>query len=177
MWENIQGIEFWGYAGATVAWVITIMLLIAGMIGCVLPVLPGQLLLLIAAIAHRLMLGEESGLRWWSFVVIIMLMVISQVIETLSGAAGSKWFGGSRWGALGAILGAIVGIFFMPIGLLVGPLVGSFLLEIAVARKETRPAVVSGVGSVVGTVTGMVIKLGFGLLIVLWFLADALWVG
>ncbi len=177
MWENIQGSEFLGYAGVSVAWAITIGLMIVGMVGCVMPVLPGHLILLIAAMGHRLMLGEGSGLQWWSFVILGVLMAISQALEMFSGAAGSKWFGGSRWGALGAIFGAIGGLFFMPFGILVGPLVGCFAMEIAVAKMEARPAMVSGVGSVVGTVTGMAIKLGFGLLMVLWFLADVFWIG
>jgi uncharacterized protein YqgC (DUF456 family) len=173
MWEAIQSSELWGGVGIGVAWFVTASLLIAGLIGCVLPVLPGHLILLLAAVAHRLMLGKQgSGLEWWSFVILGVLMAISQTLEMLSGAAGSKWFGGSRWGALGAVIGAIMGMFFFPIGLLAGPLVGAFVMEIAFAKKQTRPAVVSGVGSVVGTLAGMGIKIAIGGLMVLWFLLD-----
>jgi hypothetical protein len=95
MWETIQSSALWGNAGTGVAWVVTACLLIAGAIGCVLPVLPGHLILLIAAIGHRLMLGAEgSGLYWWSFVILGVLMAISQTLEMVSGAAGAKWFGG-----------------------------------------------------------------------------------
>jgi len=62
-----------------------------------------------------------------------------------------EWFGGSRWGALGALIGGVVGMFFMPFGLLVGPLLGAVIGEMTVARRETKPAMISGVGSVVGT--------------------------
>ena len=117
----------------------------AGAVGCVLPVLPGHLIILMAAVAHRLMLGADgSGLEWWSFVVLVALLAISQTLEVLSGAAGTRWFGGTRWGAFGALAGGIAGIFFMPFGLLVGPLLGAFICEIAFAKKETRPAVISG---------------------------------
>ena len=163
MWETIL---------SNGAWVVTICLLLAGAIGCVLPMLPGHLIILIAAIAHRLMLGEGSGLRWWSFVILIVLMAISQTFEILSGAAGSKWFGGTRWGAAGALLGTLVGLFFLPFGLLLGPLIGAFVGEIAFARKHAHHAAISGVGSVVGTIAGMGIKMVIGAVMIGWFFLD-----
>ena len=178
MWEAIQTSPMWGHAGTGVAWVVTACLLVAGAIGCVLPVLPGHLILFIAAIAHRLMLGPEgSGLYWWSFLILGVLMAISQTLEMISGAAGSKWFGGTRWGALGALVGAIVGMFFMPFGLLLGPLIGAFVCEIAVARKETHHAAISGVGSVVGTLAGMGIKIAIGAVMIVWFFLDVFLIG
>jgi uncharacterized protein YqgC (DUF456 family) len=164
--------EVWQGVGTGVAWLITSCLLIAGAIGCVLPVLPGHLIILIAAIAHWLMLREASGLQWWSFVVLVMLMAISQTFEMLSGAAGSKWFGGTRWGAVGALAGSIVGLFFLPFGLLLGPLIGAFVFEIAFARKQTHHAAISGVGSVVGTLAGMGFKIAVGVLMIGWFFLD-----
>lgn len=158
--------------GTGVAWLVTSCLLVCGMIGCILPVLPGHLIILMAAVAHRLMLGEQSGLRWWSFVILGALLTLSQILEMVSGAAGAKWFGGTRWGALGALCGGIVGMFFMPFGLLVGPLLGAFVLEIALARKETKPAAISGLGSVVGTLAGVGIKMALGAAMILWFFID-----
>jgi uncharacterized protein YqgC (DUF456 family) len=167
----------WGGVGTGAAWLITICLLVVGAIGCLLPVLPGHLLLFIAAVAHRLMLGADSGLQWWSFVILALLMAASQALEMLSGAAGAKWFGGSRWGAIGALVGGIAGMFFMPFGLLVGPLVGAIAGEMMVARREPRPAVVSGVGSVVGTLAGMGIKIGLGAVMIAWFFIDVFLIG
>jgi len=168
----------WGGVGIGVAWLVTASLLVAGVIGCVLPILPGHLILFLAAVAHRLMLGAQgSRLHWWSFVVLGLLVVASQTLEIISGAAGAKWFGGTRWGALGAMLGAIIGMFFMPFGLLVGPLVGAFVCEIGLARKETRPAVISGVGSVVGTLAGMGIKIAIGAVMLAWFFLNVFLIG
>ena len=173
MWETLISWTGLGTVGTGLAWVVTICLLIAGLVGCFLPILPGHLILLIAAIGHRLMLGREgSGLEWWSFVIFIVLMAASQAFEFFSGAAGSKWFGGTRWGALGAFIGSLVGMFFMPLGLLLGPLIGALALELGIARKQLKPATVSGVGSVVGTVAGMAVKLVIGLLMIAWFFAD-----
>ena len=152
-------------------------MLLAGAIGCVLPMLPGHLIILIATIGHRLMLGEAAGLRWWSFVILIALMAISQTFEILSGAAGSKWFGGTRWGAAGALLGTIIGLFFLPFGLLLGPLIGAFVGEIAFARKHPHHAAISGVGSVVGTLAGMAVKMVVGAVMIGWFFLDVFLIG
>ncbi len=177
MWEAIQSSEVMQGAGTGAAWFVTICLLLAGAIGCVLPVLPGHLIILIAAVAHRLMLGEESGLHWWSFAVLVLLMAISQTFEILSGAAGSRWFGGTRWGAAGALVGSLIGLFFLPFGLLLGPLIGAFVFEFAFARQQTRHAAISGVGSVVGTLAGMGFKVAIGLLMIAWFLVDVFLIG
>jgi uncharacterized protein len=177
MWSAMASGEIWQGVGTGAAWLVTGCLLVAGAVGCVVPMLPGHLILLIAAVGHRVMLGDASGLRWWSFVVLILLMAISQTLEMVSGAAGSKWFGGTRWGALGALLGTLVGFFFLPFGLLLGPLIGAFALEITLARKDPKPAVMSGVGSVVGTLAGLGFKAFIGLLMIGWLLLDIFWIG
>lgn len=161
-------------SGPVGVWIVTVCLLLIGLVGCVIPVLPGHLILLVAAVFHRLALGESSGLRWWSFLILVTLVVVAQVFEFLSGAAGTKWFGGSKWGAWGALIGGIVGMFFFPLGLILGPLIGALLFEKIFAKKENKPALVSGVGSVLGTVAGMVVKLVVGVVMAAWIVVDAL---
>jgi uncharacterized protein YqgC (DUF456 family) len=177
MWESILGWEMWGNVGNAAAWMVTSCLLVAGLIGCVLPVLPGHVILLIGVIAHQLMLGSASGIEWWTYFILILLMAASQTFEIASGAAGAKWFGGTRWGVVGAFVGSIVGLFFLPFGLLLGPLGGAFAAEMLFARKNPKFAASSGVGSVVGTLAGMAVKIVIGILMVVWFLADVFWIG
>lgn len=177
MWEAIQSSEVVQGMGTGVAWAVTICLLVAGLVGCVLPVLPGHLIILIGVIAYRLMLGADAGLQWWSFAVIGVLMAISQTFEMLSGAAGSKWFGGTRWGAIGAVVGSIAGMFFLPFGLLLGPLIGAFVAEKVFAKKQSQEAAISGVGSVVGTLAGMGFKIVIGVAMIAWFFLDVFLIG
>lgn len=172
MWEWLTSEQTREFAGTGLAWFITASLLVVGLAGCIIPIIPGHLILLIAVIAHHLMHGADAGIAWWTYLIIVLLMAISQTIEILSGAAGAKWFGGTKWGALGALVGGIVGLFFFPIGLLAGPLLGAFGFEMAFAKKEAQPAMVSGVGSVAGTLVGMAVKLVVGFLMVAWFLID-----
>jgi uncharacterized protein YqgC (DUF456 family) len=178
MWHSIMSNPAWGNVGIGAAWMVTACLLAAGAVGCLLPVLPGHLIILLAAVAHRLMLGAAgSGLAWWSFMVLGMMMAVSQTLEMASGAAGTRWFGGTRWGALGAVIGTLVGMFFMPAGLLLGPLLGALVGELGVAQQAPRPAIRAGVGSVVGTLAGMGIKIAIGALMILWFFLDVFWIG
>lgn len=178
MWQGIAGWGGWDEVGTGVAWFVTVSLMLAGLVGCVLPVLPGHVIILIAAVAHRLMLGREgSGVEWWTFGVLALLMAASQAFEFFSGAAGAKWFGGTRWGSAGALLGGIIGMFFMPFGLLLGPLAGAVAFELWFAKKEMKPATVSGVGSMVGTMAGLVVKLAIGLAMIVYFAVDVAWIG
>jgi len=158
-------------------WIVTGLLFAAGLAGCVLPVLPGHLLIIAGAIAYRLMVGPGAGIAWWGFAILVLLMAIAQAFEIISGSLGAKWFGGSKWGAIGALVGGIAGLFFLPFGLLVGPLVGAFGFEKAFAKKDTRESTVSGVGSVVGVVAGMVFKIVIGVMMIAWFFVDVFWIG
>ena len=85
--------------GAVAAWVVTISLLVLGFVGTLVPFLPGHLDFVFCGGAHWLMLRQDSGVEWWTFVVLGVLLILSQVFEFLSGAAGTRWFGGTRWGA------------------------------------------------------------------------------
>jgi uncharacterized protein YqgC (DUF456 family) len=80
-------------------------------------------------------------------------------------------------GAIGAFLGAIAGIFFLPLGLILGPVIGAFAFEALFAKQEFRQAATSGVGSAVGTVSSLVVKIIVGVVMVVWFLMDVLFVG
>lgn len=157
------------------AWVVTSLLFVVGLAGCVIPVLPGHLLILAGAVGYRLMVGSEARIAWWGFAILVLLMAVAQAFELVSGSLGARWFGGSKWGALGALVGGVVGLFFLPFGLLVGPLAGAFGFEMAFAKKNTRDSATSGVGSAVGILAGMGFKIVVGVMMIAWFFADVFW--
>lgn len=177
MWEAIHGWGGWDEVGATGGWLATVALLLIGLAGCFLPIIPGHVVILLGAISHRLVFGADSGVEWWTFVVLGVLLAASQLFEWFSGAAGSRWFGGTKWGAAGAIVGGIVGMFFMPFGLVLGPLAGAYAFEYWFAKQEQRPAMVSGVGSAVGTLASLVVKVIVGVMMIGWFFLDIFLVG
>jgi len=158
----------------TVWWTLTILLMVAGVAGTLLPLLPGTTLILAGAVVYRLTLDPDGlAISWWSIGGLAVLMVVSHVIDFVSGAVGAKYFGATRLGAIGGIIGAIVGMFFFPIGLFVGPLAGVLIGEL-IGGKELIDAGKSTWGTLLGTTAGMIGKFALGLAMVLWFVL-ALW--
>ena len=177
MWETISGWGGWDEVGVAGAWLVTLSLMVVGLAGCVLPVIPGPLIILLAVLFHWFVLGQSSGVEWWTLVVLIILLIATQIFDIVSGAAGSRWFGGTKWGATGAILGALAGLFFMPLGLILGPLIGAYAFELLLGKLDAEKAAASGVGSAVGALSSIVVKLAIGLAMIVWFFVDVFLVG
>lgn len=160
-----------------IKWVTVVTLIFGGFIGTFLPILPGSLFILLGAVAHYFLFGQsESGLTWVSFVVLTVLFAISILVDWVSGAIGAKWFGASKWGIAGAILGGIIGIFFGFIGLVIGPLIGAFLFEIIFAKKELNSATKSTWGTLLGGGAGLIAKLGVSVAMIAYYISDAFFV-
>ena len=153
-------------------WLIAIVLMAIGLIGTLLPVVPGAIIILAAAVIHQVMLGSEKSLGWWNIGALVLLTLLSYALEFSGGYFGAKRFGATKWGAFGAMLGAIVGLFFPFPGLIVGPVVGAIAGEL-VAGKRLVSAGRAGWGTLLGNVAGMIGKLTIGLVMVSWFLVAA----
>ncbi len=173
-WESfsqmIQGIPY----EVLGVWLLTSCLLLVGMIGSVVPLLPGPFLIFIAGILHTLLL-PQNGMSWQGIVLLSFWLVLAYVVDMAAGALGARWFGASRWGIAGVFVGGIVGLFFAPLGFILGPLLGGLAFELTFAKKEMAPAVKSTWGTLLGTGVGLVLRLGISLAMVATVLLDALW--
>ncbi len=116
-------------------WLFTIVLLAVGLIGSVLPAIPGATIILAATVIHRIMLGPEKSLGWRALTVLVLLTLATYLIDVLSGYFGAKYFGATKWGTFGAIIGAIVGLFFGIIGLFIGPAIGAIAGEFIAGKR------------------------------------------
>lgn len=154
-------------------WTLTVCLLIVGIVGSVVPFLPGPMLIFAAGIVHTV-LRPESGMGTWGIVFLSLELVLSYVVDFASGAMGARWFGASKWGIAGVFIGGLVGMFFIPFGLVLGPLIGGVSFELVFAKKQLQPAAKSAWGSLLGTGVGLVLRLIVALLMVATFLLDAL---
>jgi uncharacterized protein YqgC (DUF456 family) len=148
-----------------------IVLFAVGVIGTIVPVLPGTTIILAAAIIHRVVLGPEKSVGWKTIVVLGLLTVVSYAFDVLGSYFGAKYYGATKWGALGAILGMLVGLFFGIIGLFAGPVIGAVAGEM-IAGKRMIDAGRAGWGSLLGNLGAMIAKLIIALAMIGIFLMN-----
>jgi len=139
-------------------YLVAAILVIVGLIGTVLPALPGVPLvfcgLLLAAWTDGF---AHAGV--FTLFVLGALTVLALAIDFVAGMLGAKKVGASRYAVIGAALGTLLGLFFGLPGLLLGPFVGALLGEL-VAGGTLRKATGVGVGAWLGFLVGAVAKLG-----------------
>jgi uncharacterized protein len=150
-------------------WLFTIVLFAVGLIGTVLPVIPGTTIILAAAIIHRMMLGAEKSIGWRCIAILLLLTLATHALDFLGGYFGAKYFGATKWGMFGAVIGALVGIVFGIIGLFIGPVIGAITGEF-IAGKRLIDAGRAGWGSLLGNLGGMIGKLVIALVMITIFL-------
>ncbi len=150
-------------------WAVAIVMMAIGLIGTVLPIVPGTTIILAGAVIHRIMLGAERSVGWGTIAALISLTLVSYLVEMAAGYFGARRFGATKWGTLGAVVGGLVGLFFALPGLIIGPIVGAVAGEL-IAGKRLVKAGKAGWGTLLGSVAGMIAKLAIGLAMISWFL-------
>jgi uncharacterized protein YqgC (DUF456 family) len=150
-------------------WLFAIVLFAIGLIGTVLPILPGTTIILAGAVIHRMMLGAEKSIGWPTLGILILLTLATYLLDFLGSYFGAKYFGATKWGTIGAIIGALIGLFFGIIGLFVGPVIGAITGEF-IAGKRAVDAGKAGWGSLLGNLGGMIGKLVIALAMITLFL-------
>ena len=152
--------------------VLALLAMRVGLLGAVVPGVPGPPLIFAAALGHRLALGEH-GVAWWVLAVLAVLAIFSVGLDFLATSYGAKKMGATWRGAVGAALGAMVGLFWAPPGLILGPLLGAMLLEM-LAGREWREAAKAGVGAVLGLLAGTVGKVACSMAMIGFFVGQVL---
>lgn len=152
---------------------LALIVMVVGVVGCVLPGVPGTPLIFAAAVVHRLIVGPE-GPQVWVLVVLGLLTILSLVADFLATFYGAKTLGATRLGMIGAVLGGLVGLFFGPFGILLGPFIGAFSFEF-VGGREWRDSARAGAGATLGLLVGAGGKLACAVAMLLLFAADVLW--
>lgn len=133
-----------------------VILLILGLIGCVIPAIPGPplsfLSMLLLEYTHW---GNfDSDLLWTFGLIAVVVTVLDYIVPIW----GTKKFGGSKAGIWGASIGLVIGLFLGPLGIVFGPFAGAFVGELT-QNTDTNKALVAALGSFVGLLTGIVLKL------------------
>lgn len=138
-------------------WVLAIALIVLGVIGTFVPVLPGAALvfggmLLAAWIDHFQRIG------WITLTILGVLMVLVFAIDIVAGYLGAKRVGASRLALVGAAVGTIVGLFFGIVGILVAPFIGAVVGEL-ITRGQLEPAARVGFATWLGMAVGALAKI------------------
>lgn len=152
---------------ATGALIIAIILFIVGLLGTVLPILPGAILIYAGMLIYGFMTGFAT-LDFTFFLIQGLVFAFIFVVDYWATAAGTRRFGGSKQAGWGAAIGMIVGIFFGPLGIVIGPFLGAVGAEL-LRKTELSLAIRVGFGTLVGLLGGTIIKLGVEILMIIYF--------
>ena len=127
--------------------VVTLIAMFVGLVGSVLPALPGVALIFISALVYAFSTGFEV-VGGWVVALLGLFAALALVADFVGTSYGARRFGASSWGtaggAIGGIVGALVGLLFLGIGSLFGLILGSvagvFLGEYLRRRRHGTPS-------------------------------------
>jgi uncharacterized protein YqgC (DUF456 family) len=134
--------------GEVVLFIVALVIMIIGLAGVILPILPGIPLIFAAAALY----GIFTGFRDVTVRVILILAglnVLGIVVDYLANYLSVRKMGGSRVGAIGAVIGLMIGIWIGVVWVVVLPFLLSVAFEL-LAGKEGRRALKAGTGALVG---------------------------
>ena len=129
-------------------------------------------MVLAAAIVHRLCFGQHSVSNL-VLIILAALMVVSVAFDFLAGMFGANKFGATWRGALGAVVGGLVGLFFSLPGIILGPFVGATLFEL-LGDRELKLALKAGLGATLGLFAGIVGKFSIAVVMILLFATNVI---
>ncbi len=153
---------------------IGVALLLAGFVGCILPVLPGPPLSFVGLVLLWWGRGFDAATFGSTTVIVLgVLAVVVTVLDFVVPAMGAKKYGASSSGVWGSVLGMIVGmIFFPPFGMLIGAFLGALAFEV-LAGKDSPAAMRAAWGVFMGTVVGIMMKLAVSVAVTYVFVVEA----
>ena len=153
----------------TVAIAIGSIFVLVGIAGCVLPILPGPVLIFLGLLVLALLKDFSSPLTPTLMIVMAILTVIVTIGDYMIPLWGAKKYGTSKWGIWGSVAGMAIGLLFSPFGMLLGAVIGAVAVEWLV-QKEKGKAFKAGWGVIVGSLLGAVLKLGVSGMMVYYFI-------
>ena len=139
--------------------VLGFILMLVGILGSFLPVLPGPPISWVGLLL--LYLTKAVTDNWWILGGTLVLALGITILDYVIPAAGTKKFGGSKAGMWGSIIGLLVAIFFPifgPFGIIIWPFVGALAGEL-MNKADQKTAMKAAFGSFIGFLTGTFMKL------------------
>ena len=147
--------------------VIGAVAMLAGFLGCFLPLLPGPVIAY-AALFVLFVFGCPPTMTQLAVGAGVLIAVT--LIDYILPSVFAKRFRCSRWGVFGCFAGSIVGLFFLPLGIILGPFLGTIAGEL-IAGKNLAASVRGGFGALLGFVLCLGLKLVAVGLYAWWYFA------
>jgi len=155
------------------SWIFAGILIVVGVVGVVLPALPGTMLVF-AGLFLAAWLDGFTRVGMPLIVVLGVLSLLSYLIEAVAVGLGTKLANASREAFWGAILGTILGVFTGFFGLIFLPFLGAFLGEL-LARRRLGQAAWAGFTTWVGLLLGTAARLALAFLMIGLFILGYIW--
>lgn len=150
--------------------VVSLLLLIIGLAGCILPIIPGPPISFIGLLIIHFTKFADFTTNFLLLMAFIAILVT--VLDYIVPIWGTKRFGGTKAGIWGATIGMIIGMIFLgPLGLILGPLAGAIIGE-SLKGASNKNAFRSGLGAFFGFLMGVGIKLGASILMTYHFVKE-----
>lgn len=140
-----------------VLWIVAVALIVVGVIGTVLPALPG-VILVFGGIALAAWIDDFTRIPVWVVLLLGAMTAVAWVVDYAAAAMGAKRVGASKYAIIGALLGTFAGVFTGLWGLLFMPLVGAAVGEF-IAQRDVRRAGTVGLATWLGMLLGTAIKI------------------
>ena len=148
--------------------IIGVLLIIIGLIGSFVPVIPGPITSWVALlILHQTSIVSSD----FTFLAITLSIAIGVfILDYFIPIIGAKKFGGTKSGIIGATVGLLVGLIFLgPLGIFLGTFTGAFVGELIHNPNDKRTALKAATGSLIGFITGVFLKFSITVLFGYYF--------
>src|SRR5690554_4179880 len=125
--------------------ILSLAFLIAGLIGSLVPILPGPPLSWLGLLMLYLVKGIEMD--YWTLGISLFITIVVTILDYVIPAMGTKRFGGSKYGVWGTNIGLVIGLFVPPFGFILGPFIGALIGELIFDSNNFNRALKAATGS------------------------------
>jgi len=146
----------------TVIVIFALILGVTGIIGSIIPGIPGPPLSWVGILLLYIGKTGTHGGEPMSLTLLLIMLAVTVVVTVLDyvvPAYFTKVTGGSKYGAWGSVIGLFIGLFINPIAMILGAILGAFLAELIFAKKDAGDSFASALGAFLGFLFGTGIKL------------------